>query len=106
MTSGLPGRRYGPVSLHQSRATSNAARPRHSMTAPRQDSVAENEASYDPATIERKWQERWNERSANSPELDRAPKPFYQLMMFPYPSAEGLHIGNVFAFTGNDIHGR
>jgi leucyl-tRNA synthetase len=26
--------------------------------------------------------------------------------MFPYPSAEGLHIGNVFAFTGNDIHGR
>ena len=76
------------------------------MTAPRQDSVAENEASYDPAIIERKWQERWNERSANSPDLDRAPKPFYQLMMFPYPSAEGLHIGNVFAFTGNDIHGR
>jgi leucyl-tRNA synthetase len=76
------------------------------MTAPRQDSVAENEASYDPAIIERKWQERWNERSTNSPDLDRAPEPFYQLMMFPYPSAEGLHIGNVFAFTGNDIHGR
>ena len=27
-------------------------------------------------------------------------------MMFPYPSAEGLHIGNVYAFTGADIHGR
>jgi leucyl-tRNA synthetase len=27
-------------------------------------------------------------------------------MMFPYPSAEGLHVGNLFAFTGNDIHGR
>jgi leucyl-tRNA synthetase len=26
--------------------------------------------------------------------------------MFPYPSAEGLHVGNLFAFTGNDIHGR
>ncbi|HET7620510.1 MAG TPA: leucine--tRNA ligase [Gemmatimonadaceae bacterium] len=76
------------------------------MTAPKQDSVAQNEASYDPTAIERKWQERWKAHSTNSPDLDRAPKPFYQLMMFPYPSAEGLHIGNVFAFTGNDIHGR
>ena len=24
----------------------------------------------------------------------------------PYPSAEGLHVGNLFAFTGNDIYGR
>jgi leucyl-tRNA synthetase len=35
-----------------------------------------------------------------------AKRPFYQLMMFPYPSAEGLHVGNLYAFTGNDIHGR
>jgi leucyl-tRNA synthetase len=27
-------------------------------------------------------------------------------MMFPYPSAEGLHVGNVYAFTGADIYGR
>ena len=27
-------------------------------------------------------------------------------MMFPYPSAEGLHIGNIYAFTGADVHGR
>jgi hypothetical protein len=27
-------------------------------------------------------------------------------MMFPYPSAEGLHVGNMFAFTGADIFGR
>ena len=33
-------------------------------------------------------------------------RPFYALMMFPYPSAEGLHVGNLFAFTGNDIYGR
>jgi len=26
--------------------------------------------------------------------------------MFPYPSAEGLHVGNVYAFTGADIYGR
>jgi leucyl-tRNA synthetase len=27
-------------------------------------------------------------------------------MMYPYPSAEGLHVGNVFAFVGADVHGR
>ena len=26
--------------------------------------------------------------------------------MFPYPSAEGLHVGNMYAFTGADIYGR
>lgn len=26
--------------------------------------------------------------------------------MFPYPSAEGLHAGNMYAFTGSDIYGR
>jgi leucyl-tRNA synthetase len=27
-------------------------------------------------------------------------------MMYPYPSAEGLHVGNLYAFTGADINGR
>ncbi len=66
----------------------------------------ENEHPYEPAAIEQKWQARWEAAHTNSPDLDRAPRPYYQLMMFPYPSAEGLHVGNVFAFTGNDIHGR
>src|ERR687885_320890 len=76
------------------------------MTLPTPNPIAESPASYDPTAVERKWQERWRERNTNSPDLDRATRPFYQLMMFPYPSAEGLHIGNVFAFTGNDIRGR
>ncbi|HEU4642634.1 MAG TPA: leucine--tRNA ligase, partial [Gemmatimonadaceae bacterium] len=76
------------------------------MTSSTPNSMAESQASYEPAVVERKWQERWRAQRANSPELDRAERPFYQLMMFPYPSAEGLHIGNVFAFTGNDIYGR
>src|SRR5256885_2353612 len=62
--------------------------------------------SYDPASLEAKWQARWTERHTNEPDLDRAPRPFYNLMMFPYPSAEGLHVGNMFAFTGADIYGR
>ena len=56
--------------------------------------------------IEAKWQERWEARGTNAPDLTRAAKPYYNLMMFPYPSAEGLHVGNVFAFIGADIHGR
>ncbi len=62
--------------------------------------------SYDPASLEAKWQARWAARHTNEPDLDRAARPFYNLMMFPYPSAEGLHVGNMFAFTGADIYGR
>ena len=68
--------------------------------------LAEESASYDPAAIEEKWQARWQARGANRASLDDVPRPYYVLMMFPYPSAEGLHVGNLFAFTGNDIHGR
>src|SRR5947208_1666657 len=62
--------------------------------------------NYDPAALEAKWQARWAERHTNEPDLDRAARPFYNLMMFPYPSAQGLHVGNMFAFTGADIYGR
>ena len=61
---------------------------------------------YDPTAIEEKWQTRWRERGTNEADLAGGPNPFYALMMFPYPSAEGLHVGNLFAFTGNDIYGR
>jgi len=62
--------------------------------------------SYDPAAIEAKWQKRWIDRGTHYVDLAAGPNPFYALMMFPYPSAEGLHVGNLFAFTGNDIYGR
>lgn len=61
---------------------------------------------YDPAVVERRWQERWEERGTNHTDLAAGARPYYALMMFPYPSAEGLHVGNLFAFTGSDIHGR
>jgi leucyl-tRNA synthetase len=63
-------------------------------------------AGYDPAAIERKWQARWETSGTNHSDLHSGARPFYALMMFPYPSAEGLHVGNLFAFTGNDIYGR
>ena len=61
---------------------------------------------YDFNLIEPKWQKKWREERVFEPDLDKAKKPFYNLMMFPYPSAEGLHVGNMYAFTGSDIYGR
>ncbi len=64
---------------------------------------------YSPAELERKWQREWERRSINTLSLDElrnARAPYYNLMMFPYPSAEGLHVGNIYAFTGADVHGR
>jgi leucyl-tRNA synthetase len=69
-------------------------------------SIPDAPIPYSPAEIEPKWQNRWAERGTNAAPLDSATKPFYALMMFPYPSAEGLHVGNLFAFTGSDISAR
>jgi leucyl-tRNA synthetase len=64
------------------------------------------DSGYHPDIVEAKWQARWAEHRTNEPDLDRPARPFYHLMMFPYPSAEGLHVGNMFAFTGSDVFGR
>jgi leucyl-tRNA synthetase len=61
---------------------------------------------FDPSAIEEKYSQIWRERRVYQPDLTQAKKPYYNLMMFPYPSAEGLHVGNMYAFTGADVHGR
>jgi len=61
---------------------------------------------YDHKTIESKWQDAWEANKLNKIDLDASRKPFYNLMMFPYPSAEGLHIGSVYTFSGIDTYGR
>ena len=55
---------------------------------------------------EKKWQKIWEEKKIYEIDLHAAQNPFYNLMMFPYPSGEGLHMGNVFAYIGSDIYGR
>ena len=69
----------------------------------------ETRERYDPGAIETRWQATWEEQGTNSftlEELQAPDDPYYNLMMFPYPSAEGLHVGNIYAFTGADVHGR
>jgi leucyl-tRNA synthetase len=67
------------------------------------------EDRYEAQAVEAKWRAEWEKRGTNTltaQALATAKDPYYNLMMFPYPSAEGLHIGNIFAFTGADVHGR
>ncbi len=61
---------------------------------------------YYPNEIEAKWQKEWEERKIFSPDVLSAKNPYYNLMMFPYPSAEGLHVGNMYAFTGADVYAK
>ena len=65
-----------------------------------------NGDKYDHGAVEARWIKRWDSEGTYEVDLKSARKPYYNLMMFPYPSAEGMHVGNVFAYTGADIHGR
>jgi leucyl-tRNA synthetase len=68
-----------------------------------------DDRTYRASELERKWQARWAEERTNSLDEETfrgTDRPFHNLMMFPYPSAEGLHVGNIYAFTGADVYGR
>jgi hypothetical protein len=46
--------------------------------------------AYNPAEIEARWQDVWYRTGIYEPDIQRAKRPYYNLMMFPYPSAEGV----------------
>ena len=58
---------------------------------------------YNPATIEPKWQQFWEQHKIfRTPRLPTAEK-LYVLDMFPYPSGDGLHVGHPEGQTATDI---
>ncbi len=67
----------------------------------------EDGARYPFATIEPKWQERWLSEKTfrTSGEPDDRPK-YYVLVMFPYPSGAGLHVGHPESYVAGDILAR
>ncbi len=61
---------------------------------------------YDPKEIEPKWQKEW-EKSGIYHAEDSSKKPkYYTLIEFPYPSADGLHVGHPRPYIGMDIIAR
>src|SRR5208337_4799167 len=62
--------------------------------------------SYPFKEIENKWQNIWLENKVFTAH-DKSSKPkYYALIEFPYPSAEGLHVGHPRSFTAMDIIAR
>jgi leucyl-tRNA synthetase len=82
------------------------AAPKTNRTAKTRAPTAPQGRAFDFAAIEAKWRQRWQEQRIYEIDLHAAKRPYYNLMMFPYPSAEGLHVGNMYSYIGSDVHGR
>ncbi len=61
---------------------------------------------YDPQAIEYKWQERWEKAGAFRAHDTSHGEHSFVLDMFPYPSAQGLHVGHPLAYIATDIYSR
>ena len=53
---------------------------------------------YDPASIEPRWQARWDELGLHQTDLDDTKNRYYLLTMYPYPSGD-IHIGHWYIKT-------
>lgn len=61
---------------------------------------------YDHVSLEKKWQERWKTEQSFVASERPSGKKTYILDMFPYPSAQGLHVGHPEGYTATDIIAR
>ena len=61
---------------------------------------------YDHKAVEKKWQKFWEENKTFVANDEAESERQYVLDMFPYPSAEGLHVGHPEGYTATDIYCR
>ncbi len=62
---------------------------------------------YNPRETEAKWQRRWEDAKLYTTNLEDFSKPkYFNLVMFPYPSGDKLHIGHWYNYAPADSWGR
>lgn len=61
---------------------------------------------YIPNQIEPKWQEYWEKEKIYSAQTKSDKPKYYALVMFPYPSGDGLHVGHTRNYIAGDITAR
>ena len=62
--------------------------------------------AYNYKEIENKWQNKWEEEGTFYAKDDKCLPKWYGLIEFPYPSAQGLHVGHPRSYTALDIIAR
>jgi leucyl-tRNA synthetase len=63
--------------------------------------------TYNFSEIEKKWETYWEKHKIfRAVDLDKTRPKYYVLDMFPYPSAQGLHVGHPEGYTASDIVAR
>ncbi|MDR0978469.1 MAG: leucine--tRNA ligase [Lachnospiraceae bacterium] len=62
--------------------------------------------AYNFKDIEKKWQDKWDKEGTFNAENSFSKKKWYGLIEFPYPSAQGLHVGHPRSYTAIDIIAR
>ena len=61
---------------------------------------------YDFKSVEKKWQDKWEETGVfHAVDFSDKPK-FYGLVEFPYPSGAGMHVGHIKAYSGLEVISR
>ncbi len=69
--------------------------------------MSANKGSYNFSRIEKKWQKFWDQnKTFKAIDCDDSRPKYYVLDMFPYPSAQGLHVGHPEGYTASDIVAR
>jgi len=61
---------------------------------------------YNHKEIETKWRDVWEKTELNVTDLSSDRPKLYNLTMFPYPSADYLHLGHIYSYSGADVYGR